>query len=134
MNKGLTPNAVIIDETTLDPIKDDWRPIPGFDGYEINRAGEVYSLKSEKFMATHYGANTPQVKLAGHGHKRYTRSVPKLIDLAFPEFKKESSTPNAQVVIDYIKEAMHVELMWWQKYRLEQWILAGKKKNEAEAA
>lgn len=131
MNEGLAPNAVI----ALDPIKDDWRPIPGFDGYEINRAGEVYSNKSECFMATHYGsANTPQVKLAGHGQKRYTRSVPKLIDLAFPEFKKESSTPNAQVVIDYIKESMHVELKWWQKYRLEQWILEGKKKNEAEAA
>lgn len=41
--EGYTHDEVVSDEAN-------WRPVPGFPLYRINRAGEVWSLKSRRLM------------------------------------------------------------------------------------
>lgn len=140
--KGQQPNIIIIDELstigdpdyeinqTVDPIKDDWRPIPGFEAYEINRAGEVWSTKSEQFMNTDHGRGH-WVKML-HKGKRFTRGVPKLIDLAFPEFKKITATDETDNVLEHIKKELDIDLELWQVNKLKKWLRDQLKKKAGE--
>lgn len=104
----------------LDEIKDDWRPIPGFEDYEINRAGEVWSNKTERFMNTDHGRGN-WVKMI-HNGKRFTRGVPKLIDAAFPEFKKITARDETDSVLELIKKELDIDLELWQVNKLKKWL------------
>lgn len=117
--------------TTIDPLTDDWRPIPGFEDYDINRAGEVWSNKSGQFMAQFSkGGGSRWVKF-NYGGRGYTRSVGKFIDLAFPEFVEPKGVEETKLVVDYIKESLGIELELWQKNKLKKWLKDHKAKKEA---
>lgn len=118
----VTPNT-----DTIGDFDNDFRPIPGFEEYEINRAGEVYSTLSDRFMSTKQKSGR-QVKMYLMG-KRHTRSVAQLIDEAFPEYVEAPVPTDAQKVLDYVKEVIGVDLDRWQKYRLERWIAEAIKKE-----
>lgn len=70
----------------IDEMKDVWSPIPGFTDYEINRCGEVYSLKSEVMMNTDYKPGRGRVVHLYDGGRSFTRGVRNLVELAFPEY------------------------------------------------
>jgi hypothetical protein len=68
-----------------------YRPIPGFDLYEINQDKEIRHRTTLNIKAPHRGSD--KVRLYCNGNE-YTRKIDKLFDLAFPELVLGVELPN----------------------------------------
>jgi hypothetical protein len=99
-----------------DKAAEEWRPIPGYSGYEISRAGVVRHVASKEEAETIEAGESYCYILNKDGYER-VRAIRPLMHQAYPELVPTNSERKemSEKIINFIQDELNIELQPWQK-------------------